>query len=281
MAERLEHSSKYRLRVRRGPVFFGDVLYPPGGTCGPRVQHDYQLVVIHEGSLQLKLDQEIIHVPESHGILLSPNHHEHFLFASDQETNHSWCAVAPRAVPVALHRPFRKFRGPIPFPGGMAALLDKPRKTPLLSNDKDEALENGLYLGLALAIMSDFAMAVRKGGLVADSADSTLFRMGHFIADQYTQPLTLSDIARAAGVSRQHLLKLCRKSGKPTPMQQLYNKRLEIAADLLLQTGSSVGEIAERCGFVNVFHFSRKFKEAYHRSPLAWRNSLWKMAEQL
>jgi transcriptional regulator GlxA family with amidase domain len=106
------------------------------------------------------------------------------------------------------------------------------------------------------------------------------FAMDHFIADQYTQPLTLGDIARAAGVSRQHLLKLCWKSGKPTPMQQLYNKRLEIAADLLLQTGSSVGEIAERCGFVNVFHFSRKFKEAYHRSPLTWRNSLWKMAEQ-
>lgn len=279
MSEHPEHSSKHRLRVRRGPVFFGDVLYPPGGTCGPRVQRDYQLVVIHEGSLQLKLDHEIIHVPENHGILLSPNHHEHFLFASDRETDHSWCAVAPRAVPVALRLPFRQFRGPIPFPGGMAALLDKPRKTAFLSNDNDEALENGLYLGLALAIMSDFAMAVREGRLVADSADSTLFRMDHFIADQYTQPLTLTDIARAAGVSRQHLLRLCRKSGKPTPMRELYNKRLEIAADLLLQTGYSVGEIAERCGFVNVFHFSRKFKEAYHRSPLAWRNSLWRMAK--
>ncbi|HEU5406580.1 MAG TPA: AraC family transcriptional regulator [Nitrospira sp.] len=266
--------------MRRGAVVFGNVLYQPGGICGPRTQHDYQLVVIHRGSLRLKLDQEIIQVSENHGILLCPGHQEHFSFATDCETYHSWCAIEPRAVPVVLRRQFQKFRGPIPFLGRMATLLDMGKTTPLLSKDKDEELEDGFYQGLALALMSDFAITVRKGRVILNSADSVFSRMNHFIADQYAQPLTLGDIARASGVSRQHLHKICRISGMSTPMQQLYNKRLEIAADLLLHTGFSVGEIADQCGFVNVFHFSRRFKETYRRSPLVWRNALWKTTEQ-
>ena len=100
--------------------------------------------------------------------------------------------------------------------------------------------------------------------------------MEQFIRHEYTRPLSLDQIARASGVSRQHLLRLCRLRGKASAMKQLYLRRLEASADLLLHTGLAMSEIAERCGFVNVFHFSRKFKEAYGHSPLAWRKGLWR-----
>jgi AraC-like DNA-binding protein len=99
--------------------------------------------------------------------------------------------------------------------------------------------------------------------------------MERFIAESYAQSITLNEIARAAGASRQHLLKLCRMSGKPTPTVQLYARRLEAAADLLVHTGFSVAQIAEQCGFPNQFHFSRKFKQAFGRSPSKWRDHVW------
>ncbi|HEY3767876.1 MAG TPA: AraC family transcriptional regulator [Candidatus Angelobacter sp.] len=275
MADRLNYPLQENLRTRCGSVVFGSVLYQPGGVCGPRMQHDYQLVIIHKGSLHLKLDQEIIQVPEGYGVLLTPGHHEHFIFATDTETYHSWCAIEPNAVPVALRNQFKRLRGPIHFLGRMAILLDVGRKASLSLKDQDEALGSAFFLGLALAIMCDFAVTVRKGCFIANSTDAVLSRMDHFIASQYAKHLSLDDIARASGASRQYLLKLCRINKKPTPMRQLYNKRLGTAADLLLHTGFSVGEIADRCGFVNVFHFSRKFKETYRCSPLAWRNSFW------
>ena len=83
-----------------------------------------------------------------------------------------------------------------------------------------------------------------------------MLSMERFIAENYTQSLTLDRIARDAGVSRQHLLKLCRLSAKATPMDQLYAKRLEVASDLLRHTGLSIAEIAEQTGFLNQFHFS-------------------------
>ena len=107
------------------------------------------------------------------------------------------------------------------------------------------------------------------------AAEGALAKMEQFIWKEFASHLSLYDIARAVGVSRQHLLKLCRMHNKPTPMSQLYAARLEIATDLLRQTGLPISAVAEKCGFVSIFHFSRKFKQGYGESPAAWRRGLW------
>ena len=76
-----ERLSKTYVRMRHGSVTVGDLLYAKGGSFGPRIQTDFQLVVIHSGCLSLELDDETIDVPENHGILLGPGHTEHFFFA--------------------------------------------------------------------------------------------------------------------------------------------------------------------------------------------------------
>ena len=262
-------------RTRRGSVVIGDLLYAKGGSVGPRTQMDYQLVVIHRGSLSLKLDDTVIDVPEDHGILLSPGHVEHFLFAKDQKTHHSWIAVAPEALSPELRHEFLALRGPIPFLGRMAALMDTVRMNCVPCHGA-ESLHNGFYEGLAVSVLCDFAAAVSEGCSNATAGDKVLLQMDRFLTEAFARSLTLNDIARSAGVSRQYLLRLCRIAGRPTPMKQLYSKRVEIAADLLLHTGLCVAEIAEQCGFADQFHFSRKFKESLGRSPQAWRTSLWR-----
>jgi AraC family transcriptional regulator of arabinose operon len=275
MTEQVTNLFQVNLRTRRGPVVIGDVVYAPGGACGPRTQHDYQLVVLHRGRLELQLDREKIEVPENHAILLHPRHREYFLFTPDGETHHSWCAIDPSAVPPGLRRQWRGCRGPVPFLGAMAALLDVGR-LPRPGSAEEEPLQEGFYLGLGLALICDFVTAVRHRKIVDNPVDRALGRLEQFIRHECARPLTLADMARAVGVSRQHLLKLCRIRGKPTAMAQLYTQRLVLSADLLLHTGLAIGEIAERCGFANAFHFSRKFREAYGRSPSAWRSHLWK-----
>jgi AraC-like DNA-binding protein len=82
-------------------------------------------------------------------------------------------------------------------------------------------------------------------------------------------------MSAAAGVSRQHLLKLFRDRHGISPTRYLYDRRLEIAADQLIHTGLSIKEIAENSGFSNPFHFSRKFKQAYDENPRNWRAKKW------
>ena len=274
MSARPKHLSKTYARRQYGRVVIGDVLYSKGGSVGPRRQDDYQLVVIHSGSLTLLLDDEVLEVPENHAILLSPGHREHFSFARDRETRHSWIALRADALSESLRVDFARFRGPFPFLGRMASLLDIARQG-LAPVSGADALHNRIYEELGTAILCAFACAVSDGHKAAETSESVLWRMDRYIAENYAQPLTLNQIARAAGVSRQHLLKLCRLSSKPTPMEQLYAKRLEVASDLLLHTGFSIAEIAEQSGFLNQFHFSRRFKQSLGSSPSAWRGRVW------
>lgn len=277
--EKLKNIQHENLRMTQGVTVIGDIIYAPGGACGPRIQHDYQLVVIHRGHLALSLDGEDIYVAQGQGILLSPGHREHFIFSADCETHHSWCAIHPKAVPLSLREPFRRFRGPIMFGGRMQTLLEMSRRSqsaPLLN----DPLQGGFYLSLALALMCDFASAVRYGAASDNASAAVLATMEQFLWKEYSKTLSLHDIARAVGVSRQHLLKICRLHNKPTPMTQLYAARLEAATDLLRQTGLPISAVAERCGFVSSFHFSRKFKQAYGESPAAWRRGLWQVARR-
>jgi AraC-like DNA-binding protein len=275
--ERLKNVLHENLRLKRGATEIGDILYGPGGTCGPRIQRDYQLVVVHEGSLDLLLDDEPIHVAPKHGILLCPGHREHFFFSPRNQTHHSWCAVEPRAVPRQLRGELQTRRGPIPFAGRMLTLLGIGRRE-LTSSPLEAPLFESFYLGIAVALMCDFAIALRSG--VSTSASESIFaKMMEFILKNYSQPISLQDIARAAGVSRQHLLKVCRSEARPTPMAQLYATRLEVAADLLRQSGLTIDAIASKCGFVNAFHFSRRFKEASGLSPGRWRREVWHASE--
>jgi AraC-like DNA-binding protein len=279
MIERLTNVRHENLRMTRGATVIGDILYAPGGECGPRIQHDYQLVVIHQGSLDLMLDEVKVHVTQGSGLLLSPGHREHFIFSADRETHHSWCAIHPKAVPPLLRKSFETHLGPFPFAGRMNLLLDMGRRTSF-TPPPDDPLEDGFYLGIALALICDFASTVKGGRGSTSAADGVLSRMEQYIRKDYAKPLSLHDIAKAVGVSRQHLLKVCRTQGRPTPMKQLYVARLDVATDLLRQTGLPVNVIADKCGFVSIFHFSRKFKESYHESPIAWRNGLWQMKHE-
>ena len=270
-----KHLSKTYARIQHGHAAVGDVLYAKGGSFGPRVQADYQLVVIHRGSLTLTLDDEVLEVPENHAILLSPGHREHFYFSRDRETRHSWVAVAADFPSPDLREEFTRCRGPFPFVGRMTTLLEVARLE-FIPVSKAVPLHDRAFEALATAILCAFACAVSNGSRASETGEPVLRRMEHFIAESYTRTLALNDIARAAGVSRQHLLKLCRLAGKPTPTGQLYAKRLEVASDLLLHTGFSMAEIAEQTGFLNQFHFSRKFKQTFGDGPSAWRKRLWK-----
>jgi transcriptional regulator GlxA family with amidase domain len=136
-------------------------------------------------------------------------------------------------------------------------------------------LSPGRLLGLAVALMCEFASAVAQGNHVPNAAETILSDFDTYLSTTYAQAISLKDIARGIGVSRQHLMKICREAGRPTPTQQLYRKRLEVAADLLRHTGFPLSQIAEQCGFAKPFHFSRKYKDFCGESPLSWRHKQW------
>lgn len=92
-----------------------------------------------------------------------------------------------------------------------------------------------------------------------------------FIENNYNEPITLQDIVRSCSVNHSTLTALFKDELGITPVAYLWHYRLVVAKKLLEFTNLPVKEIAKRCGFKTVQHFSRKFEEQLGLSPAVFR----------
>jgi AraC-like DNA-binding protein len=90
---------------------------------------------------------------------------------------------------------------------------------------------------------------------------------------RYAEPLTVDDMARAAGLSRAHFSREFRQAFGEPPHAYLLTRRLERAAALLRTTDRSVTEVCFSVGLQSVGSFTSSFTRTYGRSPTAYRAS--------
>jgi AraC-like DNA-binding protein len=86
-----------------------------------------------------------------------------------------------------------------------------------------------------------------------------------------TEPLTLPEVARAAGLSVFHFLRSFRAALGVTPHQYLLRRRIAHAAEMLLETRAAITAIAYDVGFQDLANFIRTFHRAVGCSPRAFR----------
>lgn len=91
------------------------------------------------------------------------------------------------------------------------------------------------------------------------------------IEEQAGASLTVGRMAREAGVSPRHLLRLFQEQLKETPQRYRLRARLERARGMLMQTDLPVTQVAEACGFASPAHFSRAFRRQFGKPPSATR----------
>ena len=88
---------------------------------------------------------------------------------------------------------------------------------------------------------------------------------------RYFEPLGVSDLARAAGLSRAHFSREFRRAFGDSPHAYLLTRRLERAAALLRTTNRSVADICLSVGLQSIGSFTTSFTRTYGRSPTAYR----------
>ncbi len=95
-----------------------------------------------------------------------------------------------------------------------------------------------------------------------------------YIDKHIEDDITILDIAKAFGYSKQHIVRLFKESFPLTPARYILQSRLEKSLDFLAESRLAVNEIAEKCGFKDLNYFSRQFKKNYGISPTAYRKKL-------
>ena len=258
-------------RRRSAPrVAFGDVHYPPGSTLGPRVQQDFQIVIIYEGEARVTIDGQELYVPGHHAALLLPTRRELFHFAASEATRHTWCAIAPAIVPPDLQVKIGTVSTCLPLTDRIHDLVEFGLTIPpggLVSAD-DLMHATGLLLLYAFVFEAELVHS-------PTTLPSAVRHALAFMEAHLAEPLSLQPISQAAMVSPQHLTRLFRRHIQTTPMRYLWQRRTRHGVELLGSTGLSIGEIAARVGFQSPFHFSRLVARYYHDSPRRLRERLW------
>ena len=265
------HVAWHHRSVRSDNVSFGQVRYQPGGYCGPRIQRDYQLVLLHSGSCAVRVERErrALHVGEVY--LFRPGHREYFRFDPRVQTHHAWCSIRPGFLPTALRRELA--RAPVTgLPASETFLHILSAAFVLRQVQSPQAAR--VAESLALALMAEFLDLVRHAD-TAKRGDEYVARALRCMEDQLGAADCLQMAQHAAGCSVNTLIYKFRAAVGTTPARHLWRLRTEKGLTLLAETGWTVAEIADRCGFKNPFHFSRLIKQHQRLPPREIRRRAW------
>ena len=252
-------------------VVFGDVVYEPGGTCGPRVQQDHQLVVLVEGDARVDVERREVKIGAGSVGLFRPGRREFFRLSEQRKTHHTWCAVHPSLVTAELAMAGTRAPDVLPVTRRFEQLMELGLSLPRVAGEQAP----GLVESLGLATLQEYLFAGERSATDEPDEPDALRRALEWIGQEGERATDLPALARKAGVSPAQLVKLFRRHLGTTPLRHVWEVRTRRGAQLLRETGLTVGEVAFRCGFQTPFHFSRWVRELFGVSPRALRAKAW------
>ena len=270
MPDRLINLSRVS-HVRRGRhTVFGEAFYTPGGICGPRIQRDFQLVVLVSGRAAAVVAGQPRPFRAGEVALMLPGEPELVNYTPDAVTHHTWCAVSPDGVPELLAAELRRAPSVLPASDTFRRLMDTALANPHYRGSAASALADRL----GLTVLHSFLhMAEEAQERVRPTSPTQ--RALDFMETHLADADCLAAASVAARVSPQHLRRCFRTDLGSTPSHWLWRLRIERALGMLLYSGMTLTEIAQRCGFASVYHFSRVFKQHHGQPPGRYRRSHW------
>ena len=85
------------------------------------------------------------------------------------------------------------------------------------------------------------------------------------------KPMTLEELADAAGLNKTYFITLFKKLNGVTPWEYITAKRVEHAKEILLHGEKSISVTARVCGFGSTSNLSRVFRKATGLTPTEWK----------
>jgi AraC family transcriptional regulator len=122
-----------------------------------------------------------------------------------------------------------------------------------------------LHLGTIVPIEAPAKISALPGNRLA--------RVKDFVESSLDQDVTLESLAREAGYSRAHFLRMFRESTGTTPHQYVMQRRIAHAEKLLSANQLGVAEIAVACGFSSQAHLTLAFKKQTGMTPAEYRRT--------
>ncbi len=123
-----------------------------------------------------------------------------------------------------------------------------------------------------LKALSTFYDILDKLNSESYKTNSNLSQVLEYINSNFqNSELNNTVLAKKANISEVYLRKIFKQKYRISPKQYIIEMRLKLAKQLLIETNKSVGYISAECGFSNIYHFCKLFKEKIGITPNEYR----------
>ena len=257
--------------VRTGPEI---AHYPPGATFGPRTLPDFEFVWLLAGRARWTWEKQRLQLRPGTLLLTRPGMREHYEWDPDRASVHAYVHFrvtdAGDLGPPETWPLVRTLSPANPMGALCRYALWLGRGTPVSAAPDRTADVLGFLLDL-------FVRGPVPPDDTGDGIPPHLARLADHIRTTWQEggakPLSLTEMAAAAGISPGHLSRLFRSEYAIGPVAAIELVRLARAATLLQRSNLTVAAVAAACGFANPFHFSRRFRATYGVPPRTYRTA--------
>lgn len=137
--------------------------------------------------------------------------------------------------------------------------------------DRDPSAQlygDGLVAAITARLFADLPVSGANGkGL----APNQLGRVLEYLNAHLPQRVELAQLADLAGLSQAHFSRAFKAATGMAPYRWQLDARIRRAQALLLDSSSSLHDVAEATGFADAVHFGRTFRKLTGATPAAWR----------
>ena len=140
----------------------------------------------------------------------------------------------------------------------------------MIKDKKPSAIfeRNRLLLSLLHPFMQQFDRSIGK---VSAFRHQSLLPALTLINSNITNPPDIKSLAKSVKMSPEHFSRKFKSAFSISPKRYILQKRIALAKQRLLLDNDSIDLIAEQCGFCDIFHFSRTFKQETGIAPSLFR----------
>ena len=154
--------------------------------------------------------------------------------------------------------------GPVQWNRRLRTLLEM-----MSSASAEQDYPGPLYLLLILHYVEQECIA--ESSAAARPHNETVEKICAYLAANYRQKFSLTEVAAKFYLSPYYLSRLFRRVTGQSIVDYINNRRIEAAQKLLETTELSISAVAEQTGFASAAHFRRVFREVEGTGPLQYR----------
>ena len=251
-----------------GRAYLGHEACAPDHRFGPAIRDGFLLHFIIKGKGRLQTEHGDYLLDAGDGFFITPGEVTTYSADPDDPWEYLWVGVGANKENEAALRRHGLENGVHCF-----VYRDKDEVIPYLKKmtadttlyNYDQAL--GAFYLLLSTVTPLTQSAVAKG-------DHYLQMCYDYMENAYSDQLTVESLAEHLNVSRSYLYRIFKAGLGISPQRAILNYRLEKAAMLVEKGGISLTEIALSCGFCDLSHFSKAYKERYHYRPKSVQGKL-------